>query len=77
MMNNTSMLELAFDAQSASIEGCTMQRPSHVSPSQWLDFWEAWERYTGGYARGREDGWHAAFADALIEEEDTDFSRSQ
>ena len=69
-MSNALTLELVFDAHSASIEGCSMKRPSNVSPSQWLDFWESWERYTGGYARGREDGWNAAFADAGVEEGD-------
>ena len=63
------MLELVFDTHSATIEGCTMHRPSHVSPSQWLNFWEAWERYTRGYEKGREDGWRAAFMDAGIDEE--------
>jgi hypothetical protein len=69
-MSNAIALELVFDAHSASIEGRSIVRPSHVSPSQWLDFWESLERYARGWRKGHEDGWRAAFADAGIDEED-------
>jgi|KBSSwiStaDraftv2_1062776.scaffolds.fasta_scaffold07344_9 ribosome modulation factor len=56
-------MNIEVNTNSVMIEGQTITRPTSVSPSQWLDFWDD----TLFYKRAYENGYNAGLADRKLE----------
>jgi hypothetical protein len=58
---NYTAVDLIINPDNVIVEGLVVPRPSRMSPSQWLRFWECFDRSSLAsfhYNRGLRDGQH-------------------